>query len=69
MTVLFRPPGVIATQPVEAPSTKGESAARMTATRPVEAPGTMRVETQPVEVPGAWMATQPVEAPGARPEV
>ena len=33
---------VTATQPGEAPGTRGKSAATMTATRPVEAPGTGR---------------------------
>ena len=44
---------VTATQPGEAPSTRGDSAATMTATRPVEAPGTGRYATQPVEASGA----------------
>ena len=42
---------VTATQPGEAPSTRGKSAATMTATRPVKAPGTGRSATQPVEAP------------------
>ena len=58
-----------ATQPVEASSTRLESAANMTATRPVEAPGTGRSATQLVETPGVRMDTQPVEAPGARTNV
>ena len=44
---------VTATQPGEAPSTRGKSAATTTATWPVEAPGTGRSATQPVEALGA----------------
>ena len=61
-----------ATQPVQAPSTRGPVSACKSATSPVESPGTSVAKqnaTQPVEVPGAGMATQPVEAPGAGPEV
>ena len=62
-----------ATQPVEAPGTRGPVTASKSATSPVEDPGTSGViqqnTTQPVEAPGAGTATQPVEAPGAGPEV
>ena len=44
---------VAATEPVEAPSRRMESAVKMTATRPVESPGTRKLATQPVEAPGA----------------
>ena len=60
---------VIATQPVEAPSTMKLSATSMTATLPVEALSTVRVATQLVNAPGAWTATQPVLASGTRSEV
>ena len=60
---------VAATQPVEAPSTRLESAANMNATWPVEAPGTGRSATQPVEAPGVRTATQTVEACSARTDV
>ena len=62
-----------ATQPVEAPGTRGPVTASKSATRPVEGPVTSGViqqnATQPVEAPGAATATQPVEAPSAGPEV
>ena len=60
---------VIATQPVEAPSTMKVSATSMTATLPVEALSTVRVATQLVNAPGAWTATQPGLASGTRSEV
>ena len=74
--VLFRPPVIqlclTATQPVEAPGTRGPVTASKSATSPVEGPSTsvvtQQTATQPVEAPGAWTATQPVEAPGAVPE-
>ena len=49
-----------ATQPVQAPSTRGPVTASKSATSPVEGPGTSVVSQQNV--------TQPVEAPGAGPE-
>ena len=52
-----------ASQPVEAPSTRGFDAASKTATCPVEGPGMRVLATQPVETLGAGTATQPVEAP------
>ena len=67
------PAVLTATQPVEAPSTRGAVTASKSATSPVEGSGTSGViqqnATQPVEAPSAGMATQPVEAPGAVPEV
>ena len=62
-----------ATQPVEAPGTRGPVTASKSATSPVEGPGISGMiqqnATQPVEASGAGTATQPVEAPGAGPEV
>ena len=55
------PAVLTATQPVEAPGTRGAVTASKSATSPVEGPGTSVVIQQ--------NATQPVEAPGAGPEV
>ena len=67
------PAVLTATQPVEAPGTRGSVTACKSVTSPVEGPGTSVVSqqnaTQPVEAPSAGTATQPVEAPGAGPEV
>ena len=66
------PAVLTATQPVEAPSTRGPVTASKSATSPVEGPGTSVVTqqnaTQPVEAPGAGTATQPVEAHSAGPK-
>ena len=66
------PAVLTATQPVEAPGTRGPVTASKIATSPVEGPGTSVVTqqnaTKPVEAPGAGTATQPVEAPIAGPE-
>ena len=66
-------PALTATQPVQAPGTRGLETACKSATSPVEGPGTSVViqqnATQPVEAPGAGTATQPAEAPGAGPAV
>ena len=67
------PAVLTATQPVEAPVTRGPVTASKSAISPVEGPGMSVViqqnATQPVEAPGAGTTTQPVEAPGAGPEV
>ena len=60
---------LIATQPVEAPGTRGFEAASNSATCLVEGPSTRVLATQPVEAPVAGRATQPVEASGAGPGV
>ena len=66
-------PVLTASQPVEAPDTRGSETACKSATSPVEGPGTSVViqqnATQPVEAPGAGTAPQTAEAPGAGPEV
>ena len=55
------PAVLTATQPVQAPGTRGSVTACKSATSPVEGPGRSVVSQQ--------NATQPVEAPGAGPEV
>ena len=55
------PAVLTATQPVEAPGTRGPVTASKSATSPVQGPGMSDVIQQ--------NATQPVEAPGAGPEV
>ena len=66
------PAVLTATQPVEAPGTRGPVTSSKSATSPVEGPSmsvmTQQNATQPVEAPGAGTATQPVEAPSASPE-
>ena len=66
------PAVLTATQPVQAPSTRGSVTACKSATSSVEGPGmsvVSRMAPSPVEAPGAGTVTQPVEAPGAGPEV
>ena len=66
-------PALTATQPDQAPSTRGPETACKSATSPVEGPGTSIViqqnATQPVEAPGAGTANQSAEPSGAGPEV